>query len=177
MTLVFQRVLLLLLARRSLPQALRSLPSTARTSCLAPRQAGFTLIELLVVLFILGLAMAVIIPNFEGFSRKGEENQALNRLRQVLSQSRLLAIRQQKIVWLRAVTNDDRVSIAGPSTSVLMPEFSRLECGSKKLSQVNIGFFPNGASSGTDCKLLFKSGKAYRFSVSPVTGEVSIEAS
>ncbi len=144
---------------------MRGRPGTAPV----PRPGkGFTLVELLVVMALLGLTVAVVIPNittaYDKIKFKGETKKLL----EIVKRCRFQAFFNQKNVVLSE--KNSRLVIEG--LDLEEGKIPDLRCRLKD----EIQFAANGVSTGGEILILFKDKPAARIVVRDFSGQAALES-
>ncbi len=140
--------------------------------------AGFSLVELLVVMTILGLALTVIPPMFDGVIESSQVKSATRELAAALRQTRSIAVTSQREAVLGLDVNDRSYSINDREKQLSLPEEIRIrlrtaESELSSESRGHIRFFPDGSATGGYIALESDTAD-YRIDVDWLTGRISI---
>ena len=119
--------------------------------------SGFTLIEIIVVLGILVLAYAIVPPMVEGTMGGVKLKSATREISSALRYSRSTAIARQQDMALILNVEKNSYSIDEKTRQLDIPEEAEIKLITAKSEQLSetegaIRFYPDGSSTGPDCR-------------------------
>ena len=138
----------------------------------AARDAGFTLIELVVVLAILGLALAVLLPNPGAGGETVAVRAATTELRAVLRAARSTAIADNRDVVLAIAPDGLGYTLDGTPHALRTSGFARQALRIEPA--VRIRFFATGGSSGGRLTIRGARDAEQALEIDGVTGQVAL---
>ena len=121
-----------------------------------PGQEGFSLIELVVVIAILGILIAIALPNFLGVQKDAQVNQAKNALATIVKECGVKSARFDSSTFGQpGVTSGDNTLIAsanGKLTGYTITTGADLTSGAGAVTEIKLGdAAAGGADSGKSC--------------------------
>ncbi len=148
------------------------------------KEIGFSLLELIVVMVILGMMIALVIPNI-GSGQVTILNSQVRGAMAVLKHARRSAIVEgkQRVAILQEGKNTDKAIVApghwvsnGATLQWADKETvaENSDKGKKKAAIHKITFYPEGGSSGGELILIYQGHKA-KISINPLTGKIKSE--
>lgn len=143
------------------------------------KHQGFTLLEIIAVIMLIALIMTIVMLMVTGGIGKARVRSASKELTAALRHTRSQAIVKQKEQVFEIDMNARTYSAAGKKPIKLPPDMT-IEATTARREQTSeekagIRFFPDGASTGGQIKLLYKQ-SIIRVKVSWLTGQVTMEA-
>lgn len=141
------------------------------------KRKAYTLVEVIVVIAILGIILAITVPN-SGYLKTVRENMELKEFKRDILFARNKAIMESKIYTLKLMNVENGYSIKS-SSELDYSKIKYFENGivlNKSNKVQNVFFNSNGtvACSGT-ISLHDRNGKEYKLTITPVRGLIDIK--
>ena len=136
------------------------------------QDSGFTLIELMVALALVGLFLALALPNFPVLTNGAQLGASSRELTAALREARSQAIRENREIRIAIAADGASYAVDGVARPFRAAAIDRLAFDAAKRGSAALSFFADGASSGGRFALA-RGGLSREVVVDPVTGRVT----